>query len=77
VFFAHGDPALEPFHPGTSDSAWTLDDRAAAVQVAYDPANPADGLGQFLNTQLFWVRNKLDQLSPGNPVAVFRFVQPF
>lgn len=66
--------AGSPFIAGTSGSAWRISNRPAAIEVGRDVATSTQGLAQFLDTQLFWVRHRL---SADGPLDFFRFVQLF
>jgi hypothetical protein len=62
------------FARGTSGSAWTVEGRPAALQVGRDLATSMTGVGQFLDTQLAWLRQRLEQQKPENPIQSFRLV---
>lgn len=70
-----------PFIPGTSGSAWTIQGRAAAVQVGRNLASSptagdenTEGLAQFLHTQLKWIEA---ELTKAGALTDFRFAGAF
>lgn len=69
------DPA--PFIGGTSGSAFDIAGLGAAVQVGHDVDTSMIGAAQFLDTQLFWVRGKLNALDPSDPIQELRHVATF
>jgi hypothetical protein len=75
VFLVSGEGSIsDPFREGTSGTAWQVEGKAAAIQVAHDPKHLQTGLAQFLDTQLIWAKKKIQRLF-ASTLTDLRFVR--